>query len=73
MYIKVQKIFAQEKISVKSYYKCQHIMPRNILANVMVSIKRKLKDIYMEVKRLYVNFDNFEFETLQMEFVKAFI
>lgn len=48
-------------------------MPRNILANVMVSIKRKLKDIYVEVKRLYVNFDNFEFETLQMEFVKAFI
>lgn len=37
-----------------------------MLANFVVIIKRNSKDIY-------VNFDNFEFETLQMEFVKALI
>lgn len=37
-----------------------------MLSNVVVSMKTKLKNIY-------VNFDNVEFETLQMEFVKALI
>lgn len=48
-------------INADIYNTQEYVWPR-----VVVSIKRKLKGVF-------VNFQNFEFETLQIQFVKALI